>query len=180
VARTFLPEGLDDSVVDALAFDPDRLYRDGLEALPSLVTYQFLHGSWAHLGMNMLSLLAFGPGIERPLRGLRFLVLYLVSGIIGALLEGLFLPVAGSEGILIGASASIAGIFGALLILWRFSRSGRMRLLPLAAIWIIVMAITGIAGVGSDGEPVAWIAHIGGFLTGFLLVKPLARGWPGP
>jgi membrane associated rhomboid family serine protease len=178
VARQFLPAGQDDVVVNLLGFDPGRL-RDApdLVAILSLVTYQFLHGGWDHLVINMITLLAFGPGIERPLGRSRFIIIYLLSGIAGALLEGVFAP-AGSDDLLIGASASISGVFGALLIFWRFHQLGKrpLGIVRLALLWVVMMAVTGIFGVGANGVPVAWIAHIGGFLAGMALVRPISAG----
>ncbi|HLG90234.1 MAG TPA: rhomboid family intramembrane serine protease [Alphaproteobacteria bacterium] len=171
LARIFLPPEQDDIVVSWLGFDPASL-RGPIDWLPvvSLITYQFLHGSWAHLGINMVTLLAFGPGVERPLGAARFLVIYLLSGIAGALLEGA-LDGGESGDLLIGASAAISGTFGALLVIWGVYRRGRrpMGLAPMALLWIGLMAVTGILGVGAQGTPVAWIAHIGGFLAGMAL-----------
>jgi membrane associated rhomboid family serine protease len=178
VARLLLPDGLDEQVVEALGFDPASL-RQSPDAgiLLTLLTYQFLHGSWAHLGINMASLLAFGPGIERPLGPARFIGLYLVCGVMGGLTQAVVMPASAGD-LLIGASAGISGLFGALLILWGFHRRGKrpLGILPLALLWIGVMAATGIAGAGAEGAPVAWIAHIGGFVSGMLLARPLAAG----
>ena len=170
LARLLLSSDQDDVVVNALGFDPASLSgpADWLAVL-SLVTYQFLHGSWAHLGINMITLLALGPGVERPLGQTRFLVIYLLSGIAGAVLQGVFTP--NSDDLMVGASASISGIFGALLVIWGLYRRGRqpIGLLPMTLLWISLMAITGITGMGAEGAPVAWIAHIGGFLAGMAL-----------
>jgi membrane associated rhomboid family serine protease len=171
IARLFLSPGQDDVVVDGLGFDPSTM-RGPINwvAVLSLVTYQFLHGGWDHLGINMITLLAFGPGVERPLGPVRFVALYLVSGIAGALLETIF-TAPDSGDLLIGASASISGTFGALLVIWGIYRRGRrpLGIVPMTLLWIGLMALTGILGVGAQGTPVAWIAHIGGFLTGMAL-----------
>jgi len=168
IVRSFLPAGQDEIIIDTLGFDPASLYGPARLMTPvTLVSYQFLHGGWNHLAINMVSLLAFGAGVEKPLGPARFLVLYIVSGIAGGLLESLFVNATGND-LLIGASASISGIFGALLILWGINRRGSrpMGMVPMALLWIALMMITGILGVGAGGSPVAWIAHIGGFLAG--------------
>jgi membrane associated rhomboid family serine protease len=168
VVRLFLAPGQDEAVLNSLGFDPSNLYRPiGVMTILSLVTYQFLHGGWDHLAVNMVSLLAFGAGVEKPLGPIRYLVLYLFSGIAGALLEAAF-TAPGAQDQMIGASASISGVFGALLIIWGVHRSGKrpLGLLPMLLLWIALMAVTGITGLGAQGAPVAWIAHIGGFLAG--------------
>jgi membrane associated rhomboid family serine protease len=171
IVRLLLPPAQDDRVVEALGFIPAALHGTP-HFLPilSLLTYQFLHGSWGHLGINMVSLLAFGPGVERPLGRARFIFIYFASGVAGALLEAAF-TAPHSDDLLIGASASISGLFGALLIIWGLYRRGRRPLgvLPMALLWILLMAVTGILGVGAEGTPVAWIAHIGGFVAGMAL-----------
>jgi membrane associated rhomboid family serine protease len=166
--RKLLTPGQDDNVLNALAFDTSSLHGYDPMAILSLVTYQFLHGGWDHLGINMVSLLAFGAGVERPLGRVRYMVLYILCGIAGALLEACF---AAPDTQMIGASASISGVFGAVLILLGIHRSGKrpIGLLPMALIWIAVMAVTGITGLGAQGSPVAWIAHIGGFIAGMAL-----------
>jgi membrane associated rhomboid family serine protease len=169
VVRQFLPTDRDDLVVNSLGFDAASLYGDfGPLNLISLVTYQFLHGGWDHLAINMITLLAFGAGVERPIGMLRYLILYIFSGIAGALLEAAFVSM-GHDDLLIGASASISGVFGAAIVIWRLYSMGTR---PLGLVWMGVLLIammvgTGVLGLGApQGTPVAWIAHIGGFLAG--------------
>ena len=171
IARLFLAPDQDDVVTSWLAFDPASLHGPiGWLPIVSLVTYQFLHGSWAHLGINMVTLLAFGPGVERPIGWMRFLAIYFLSGIAGALVEAVFTPPESGD-LLVGASAAISGVFGALLVIWGVYRRGArpMGLVPMTLLWIGLMAVTGITGIGAQGVPVAWIAHIGGFLAGMVL-----------
>jgi membrane associated rhomboid family serine protease len=179
IVREFLPAQRDDLVVNRLGFDASTLYGHfGLLDLVSLVTYQFLHGGWDHLALNMLSLLAFGAGVERPIGKMRYLILYIFSGIAGALLESAFASPNGDD-VLIGASASISGVFGALMMIWGLYNRGNnpMGALRMALLWIALMAVTGILGIGApQGTPVAWIAHIGGFIAGMafgLAFRPL-------
>ncbi len=169
IVRQFLPPDRDDLVVNMLGFDASSLYGHiGALSLVTLITYQFLHGGWDHLAINMVSLLAFGAGVERPIGKLRYLILYIFSGIAGALFEAAFAPIIGGD-LLVGASASISGVFGALMVIWGlYSRgSNPMGAMRMALLWIALMAITGILGVGApQGTPVAWVAHIGGFIAG--------------
>ena len=164
----------------------------------ALVTYAFLHGSWAHVGFNCLWLAAFGAPVARRFGAARFLALLLVASVAGALVQyaagpASFIPV-------IGASAGIAGAMGAAVrfvfrpssdalamtdlreIEARFTRPA----LPLvdlvrtkAALFFIVVwfGTNLVFGVypslsGLTDGPIAWQAHIGGFLTG-LLAFPL-------
>jgi membrane associated rhomboid family serine protease len=169
-ALFLLPEDQADRIVNRFGFDPvDLLHFDAMSAV-TLITYQFLHGGWTHLGVNMISLLAFGPGIERPIGRPRFLAVYFVSGIAGALIQAAFTFRNGDD-LLIGASGSISGVFGALIVVWGMNRRGRnpMGMLPMAMLWVVLMAITGLSGVGAGGAQVAWIAHIGGFVVGMAL-----------
>lgn len=172
VIRQFLPPAQDDLVVTNLGFDASSIHGPiGLLNIVSLITYQFLHGGWDHLAINMISLLAFGAGVERPIGPLRYLIVYFLSGIAGALLESLFAPASGGD-LLIGASASISGLFGALMLIWGLHSRGSnpMGLVRMILLWTALMAFTGIVGLGApQGTPVAWIAHLGGFFAGIAL-----------
>ncbi len=172
LARQFLPQGQDDVVVSWLAFDGSSIHGHfGAMDAVTLVTYQFLHGGWDHLVINMVTLLAFGAGVERPIGKLRYLTIYFVSGIAGALFEALF-TAPGGDAVMVGASASISGVFGALMVIWGLYRVGSnpLGLVRMTLLWVALLAITGIAGVGAPaGTPIAWLAHIGGFIAGIAL-----------
>ncbi len=167
VARQFLPEAQDNLVLENLTFDTSAPF--DMWGLASLLTYQFLHANWLHLGANMAMLLAFGSGLERVLHGYRFVLLYLACGVAGALFEAA--TVTGADGeVLLGASASISGIFGALIILLGLNRLGS-RPINLALMIALVLGstiVTGVFNIGSGGLPVAWRAHVGGFGFGLL------------
>jgi membrane associated rhomboid family serine protease len=169
IVRSLLPQAQNDIVENALAFHTSSLYGDfGLLDLASLVTYQFLHGGWDHLGANMVFLLAMGPGVERPIGKVRYLIIYFVAGIVGALVEGALAP-AGRDDLLVGASGSISGVFGAAIVIWQLYRLGNkpLGIVRMAGLLIALMAVTGIIGLGApEGTPVGWIAHIGGFVAG--------------
>ena len=167
-----LPDATADRLVEILGFVPARYALGEGTTWPAIldpITYQFLHGSFAHIGANMLGLVAFGAGVEQRLRGWRFLVFYLVCGVAGAFAEYVIEP--HSPEVMIGASAAISGLFGAIL---RF-RAFRRGFWTLVVLWLLVNAATGITGAGSDAAPVAWIAHVGGFVAGLLLFPLLVR-----
>jgi len=167
-----LPDDVADRMVDLFGFTPQRYGGGEGLAWPALldpVSYQFLHGGFAHLAVNMLGLVAFGAGVEQRLGRWRLLAFYLLCGIIGAFAECAIDP--GSTEVMIGASAAISGLFGAILRFRVFRRGFWM----MVGIWFLANAATGIAGVGSEGAPVAWIAHIGGFVAGLALFPLFVR-----
>lgn len=147
---------------------------DWLSLVAAPFTYQFLHGGWVHLGINMLSLAAFGAPVERLLGVKRFVAFYLSAGLAAGLVHCVSFP--SSADPVIGASGAISGVFGAVLVLlWRV---GRMpSLLPIAAVWIALNVFFGITGSapGAGGQPVAWTAHIGGFVYGLAAIRLFAR-----
>jgi membrane associated rhomboid family serine protease len=162
----------------------------------TFLSYALLHGSWAHLGLNGIWLLAFGTPIARRFGALRYLLFFALTAAAGAAAHlatqtNAYVPV-------IGASASISG-FMAAAIRFVFQRSGplgligrndpqsyRVPALPLVhvlrdprvlvflAVWFGLNILFGVGSLSLDGndQPVAWQAHIGGFLAG-LLAFPL-------
>ncbi len=172
--RLLLPGELDDDVIVTFAFIPARYTAAGEFGWPALIdpiSYQFLHGSLAHLAINMLALLAFGAGVERRIGGARMFAFATICGVASVLAHLAVYP-ASLEPV-IGASGAISGLFGAVL---RFRlRGGARGLLPLVALWIVMDVVTGVSGFGGDGVSIAWIAHIGGFVAGLLLFGPFDR-----
>jgi membrane associated rhomboid family serine protease len=149
--------------------------------LLTLLTSMFLHGSLFHLLGNMLYLWIFGNNIEDRLGPVRFALFYVVCGIAAALTHILIQP--GSRIPMIGASGAIAGILGAYWML--FPRAKVITFVFLIFYIDVVPVPAGIAlglwfvlqilNVGMGGG-VAWFAHIGGFLTGILLIRLALRG----
>lgn len=143
----------------------------------SFCTYQFLHGGWLHLLMNLATLLSVGPEIERVVGARRFLAIYFASGILGAAAWlALVWPV---DSVLIGASAAICGLLGALAALRPREKYALVFLpLPLPA-WLLITALAAtqlayIFLVGTDGH-VAYVAHLGGGIAGFVIAKIFFR-----
>ena len=151
---------------------------DMLSLLIAPITYQFLHGGWLHLGINMVTLAAFGVPVVRALGARRFLLFYLSAGIVAGFVHVFFFPA--STDPVVGASGAISGVFGAVLMLMRYVGS-IPSLLPIAGIWIGLNVFFGIMGgtPGAGGDPVAWTAHIGGFLYGLAAIR-LFMPRPGP
>jgi membrane associated rhomboid family serine protease len=173
LVRLLLSDSVDQQVIMTLGLVPASYTTDlgagGLGLLAAPITYQFLHGGWVHLGVNMLSLAAFGAPVERLLGSRRFVFFYLSAGLVAGLIHVLFFF--DSVDPVVGASGAVSGIFGAVLMLLR--KVGRLpSLLPVAGIWIALNVFFGIFGgtPGAGGEPVAWVAHIGGFVYGLLAI----------
>jgi membrane associated rhomboid family serine protease len=163
-----LPVSADDTIIALYGFAPARAFA-GWAAVVDPVTYQFLHGGFTHLAVNMLGLMAFGAGVEQRLGRWRFAAFYLICGIAGAFTEFAVEPQ--SSEVMIGASAAISGLFGGILRLAVFQRSFWL----LVVLWFVMNAATGLAGIGGEGEPVAWVAHVGGFVAGLVLYPLFAR-----
>lgn len=148
-----------------------------LPAVFPLVSANFLHGGWLHLIGNMVYLWVFGDNIEGRLGHLPYLLVYLFMGA-GSQVAHLF-SAPYSAVPLVGASGAIAGVLGAYFIL--YPRSRVLTLLPLGffitfvhipaviflAFWFILQLINAAAqGLAMGVQPVAWWAHVGGFLLG--------------
>lgn len=137
----------------------------------SPITYMFLHGSWLHIIMNGVMLMAFGSGIERWLGTKRMLIFALLCGLISiathfALNMNSLQPV-------VGASGALSGLFAAALIMLNRGQrdlGGRFGLMPFVILWIGISIAFGMTGA-PDGSAIAWAAHIGGFLGGFAVLK---------
>jgi len=154
------------------------------EGWHTLVTSLFLHAGLLHLAGNMLFLWIFGDNLEEELGHLGFLVFYLLCGIGADLAQLLFAPSSGIP--TVGASGAIAGVMGGYLLLYPRARVDILfifiiffKVFPLPAwimlgLWFALQLFAGLAmDAGSGG--VAYWAHAGGFVLGFLFVLPLWR-----
>jgi membrane associated rhomboid family serine protease len=162
-------------------------------AVWTFVTYAFIHGSFMHLGFNAVWLLAFGTPVARRFGPLRFLIFFLAAAAVGAAVH---LAVHAGERVpMVGASAAISAAMAAALR-FVFQRGGPLgmfrsddaaayrvpatplsvmlrdpRLVVFVAIWFGVNLLFGLGVVAIPGEgdmPIAWEAHIGGFLAGLV------------
>ena len=146
----------------------------------TLITSMFMHGGWAHLLGNMLFLWVFGDNIENRIGHIRYLIFYLVCGIIASLSH---VFVSGSDSLIpsLGASGAISGVLGGYLLLFPSRRvrviMGRgITTVPAfvaLGIWIVFQVISQLGMLGGDqgGGGVAYAAHIGGFIAGLALIK---------
>ena len=156
------------------------------------VTNLFLHGGWLHIIANMWFLYLFGDNVEDRMGPLRFLLFFLLAGIAANLVH--FIVNSDSTVPVIGASGAIAGVMAAYLRL--FPQARIIMLVPVLyfplffevpalffmLFWFFLQLISGASAlsVARSVEGIAWWAHIGGFLIGLLLVRPLcSRGMGG-
>lgn len=156
-----------------------------VEARLTLVTAMFLHAGFMHLIGNMAFLWIFGDNVEDAMGHGRFLVFYLLCGIIAGLVHVGMNPT--SEVPAIGASGAISGVLGAYLVLHPRARVQTLFirfLVPLPAIvvlgvWIGFQVLSVYLPGEAEATGVAWWAHIGGFIAGAVLVIPFrSRGVP--
>ena len=133
------------------------------------ITYMFVHGGIMHIAFNMIALYFFGPRVEERLGGRRFLTLYFLSGVAGALLSAIFAPGAA----IIGASGAVFGVMIAFAHFWPRVQIYIFGILPLEArVAVILMALLALySGVQGSRSGVADFAHLGGFVAGWLYVK---------
>ncbi len=157
-------------------------------AVLPLISHQFLHGGWLHIGGNMLYLWIFGNNVEDRLGRLWFVLFFLVGGIVAALTQVVSDPTSTLP--LVGASGAIAAILGAYIVLFPGSRVLSIvflgfffQLIEVPALlvlglWFVLQLVDGLASVGIHETVggVAVFAHIGGFLIGLavgLIVRRL-------
>ncbi len=163
-----------DAFINRWSVVPRQLLANPVAEFITIFTAMFMHASWLHLGGNMLYLWIFGDNVEDRLGHAKFLIFYLLCGIAATYAQVLFNP--NSTVPNLGASGAIAGVLGAYLLM--FPR-GSVRvmmgrgIIPLPALvvigfWFVLQLFSSFGAVSSDGG-VAYMAHVGGFITGLVL-----------
>jgi len=201
--RVMLPPEQSLTMLLALAFIPAR-YAAPVPGLPggdwseitSFISYMFVHGDATHLVINTVWMLAFGSAIAKRVGDLRFLIFSALCGVAGALVHlglhfGELVPVVGASAAISGQMAgAVRFIFGANSTLMPLPRN--IQSVPLASIreavsdrrfllflgvWIALNLLFGLGGVqfNNSAGGIAWEAHIGGFLCGFLAIGAFDR-----
>jgi membrane associated rhomboid family serine protease len=132
----------------------------------TLVTYMFLHGGLGHIFFNMLGLYFFGPRVEERMGSNRFITLYLISGVVGALLSLVLAP----RSPIIGASGAVLGVLMAFARFWPREQLMIWGIIPVEARWLVLIyaAIDLFGGMGGQRGGVANFAHLGGFAGALL------------
>jgi membrane associated rhomboid family serine protease len=184
--------GGDAWLVPGYGLVPARLTGDPFGEVFTVFTSMFMHGNFAHLGGNMLFLYIFGDNVEDSVGHLRYVFFYLLSGIGAAAAQVLIDP--SSQVPMVGASGAIAGVLGAYMVLHPRAPITVLNPPPLAffigffievpawlviGAWFVIQLLSGVGSLGgAEGGGVAFFAHVGGFLAGLLLVRPLHAGRP--
>lgn len=156
--------------------------------LASLFTSMFLHGGWLHLGGNMLYLWIFGDNVEDKMGHTRYLVFYILCGLAASIVHIIVDPLSVMP--TVGASGAISGVLAAYLLM--FPRARVVTVIPILVflqvaelpalivlgMWFVLQFFNGLVSLGYETAGmggVAWWAHIGGFVTGFVLVIPFRK-----
>ena len=175
-----------ESFIRTWALVPSRLAAHPQTTWVTIFTSMFLHGGWFHVLNNMWFLFIFGDNIEDRLGSTRYLIFYLLSGVAAALMQVYILQTSSEP--MIGASGAIAGVLGAYLI--SFPRARIASLVPIFFIftiieipvtifllfWFVTQLFSGWLSLqGASGSGIAWWAHIGGFVFGFVAVNLFPR-----
>ncbi|MCC6604055.1 MAG: rhomboid family intramembrane serine protease [Anaerolineae bacterium] len=171
----------------------------GLQPTPisvyiTLLTSMFMHGGWAHILGNLLYLWIFGDNLEDRLGHGRYLLFYLLVGLLASLAH-VFTSVLIGDNLQIpslGASGAIAGVLGGYLLLFPGRRVTvilvrivtQVRAIFAVGLWFLLQLVGGLGVLGGGSDGVAYAAHIGGFIAGLALIKlfdngrtPQTQGW---
>lgn len=163
----------------------------GLQPTPisvyiTLFTAMFMHGGWAHLLGNMLYLWIFGDNIEDRLGHGRYLLFYLLGGLLASLAH-VFASVLIGDNLQIpslGASGAIAGVLGGYLVLFPrrritvliFRIITQVNAIIAVGLWFVFQLVGGLGTLAGSSDGVAYAAHIGGFIAGLALIKLFTAG----
>jgi membrane associated rhomboid family serine protease len=181
------PETLESSVYVFGALPCEVTGECAVEGLgrSAVLTSMFMHGSWGHLLGNMVFLWVFGNNIEDSMGHVRFIAFYLICGITAALAHIFLAPASPVPAV--GASGAISGIMGAYIVLYPKVRVHTwippfffvdLNAIFLLGYWFFIQLASGVLTWGPDaGEQggVAVWAHVGGFVTGVVLIKVFAK-----
>jgi membrane associated rhomboid family serine protease len=169
-----------DQFITTWAFIPSRFAQDPGANAVTLFSAMFMHGGWLHLFGNMLFLWIFGDNVEDRFGHVKFLVFYLAAGIAATFAQFALAPHSSVPNV--GASGAIAGVLGAYILMFPRSRVnvllGRqivaMPAVFVLGMWIVLQLISGVGTIAYTDESanvggIAYMAHIGGFVAGFLM-----------
>jgi membrane associated rhomboid family serine protease len=153
----------------------------------TLFTSMFMHGGWAHLGGNMLFLWIFGDNLEDEMGHGKYLVFYLLCGLIAGLAHVLSTVVLGQNALTpsLGASGAISGVLGGYMLrhptravhVWMLFTIISVPAFIAVGLWCVFQVVNGLGALGGEEAAggVAYAAHIGGFIAGLILVKFFAK-----
>jgi membrane associated rhomboid family serine protease len=166
-----------DPFIEKWAFVPSRFLANPAGDFLTLFTSMFMHAGWLHLGGNMLYLWIFGDNVEDRFGHVKFIIFYLLCGLAATFAQLAFSLDSNVPNL--GASGAIAGVLGGYILLFP---QGKVRVLQgqrvvqvsaliVIGLWIILQLFSGIGSISdaADTGGVAYMAHIGGFIAGFVL-----------
>jgi len=166
-----------DAFIEQWAFVPSRFLANPGEEFLTIFTAMFMHAGWLHLASNMLYLWIFGDNVEDRFGHTQFTVFYLLCGIAAMAAQLVFDP--GSTVPNLGASGAIAGVLGAYILMFP---QGKIKVLQgqqvtqvpaliVIGLWAVLQLFSGIGSITDAAQAggVAYMAHIGGFVAGFVL-----------
>jgi membrane associated rhomboid family serine protease len=170
-----------DAFIRTWAFIPREFAANPAGEIQTVVTAMFMHGGWLHLLGNMLYLWIFGDNVEDDFGSFRFLLFYLICGVAATFAQMAVMPDSNIPNL--GASGAIAGVLGAYLVLHPRGRvtvligQGITQVPAIVAIglWIVLQLVSGVGAIANSTQTgdvggVAFMAHIGGFVAGVVLV----------
>lgn len=164
------------------------VYPLAIPVFATLITSMFLHAGLLHVAGNMLFLWIFGNNVEDSMGRFRFVVFYLLCGLLASFAQILMGPDSPIPNV--GASGAIAGVLGGYILLFPRARVTTLIFLGIFITWVelpaivvllfwitlqVLLGITGISSAMADGG-VAYFAHIGGFVAGIALIKVFTLG----
>lgn len=166
-----------DAFIMAWSFVPSRFMADPVGDLITIFTSMFMHAGLLHIGSNMLYLWIFGDNVEDRFGHGKFLAFYLVCGIAATFAQLAFSL--GSDIPNLGASGAIAGVLGAYILLFPHRRVtvilgytvAELPSLVVIGFWFVLQLFSGVGTLTATADTggVAYMAHIGGFVAGFVL-----------
>ena len=176
-----------DAWIERWAFVPRRFIFDPVGDFPTVFTAMFMHAGWLHLGSNMLYLWIFGDNVEDRFGRVKYLIFYFLCGLAATFAQLVFNMDSNIPNL--GASGAVAGVLGAYILLFPGRQIrvllgnsvGSVSALIVIGMWIILQFFSGVASITStaaDTGGVAFVAHVGGFLAGFLLTFLLRGSQP--
>ena len=174
----FLVElGGGDPFIMKWSFVPSRFLANPVNDFLTLFSSMFMHAGWVHLGGNMLYLWIFGDNVEDRFGHIKFIIFYLLCGLAATFAQLAFSMTSNVPNL--GASGAIAGVLGAYILLFP---QGKVRVLQgqqviqvsaliVIGLWIVLQFFSSVASITNTADTggVAYMAHIGGFVAGFVL-----------
>lgn len=148
----------------------------------TILTAMFMHGGWMHIIGNMVFFWAFGPAIEDAMGPIRYLVFYLLGGVVASLAQ--IAALSSSTVPNLGASGAIAAVMGAFLITYPRDKIRTLLILGwfidvtvipavvLIGLWFLIQLFSQVGSVAStQSGGVAYMAHVGGFIFGAIIAR---------